>query len=72
MKAILQIIIELIVISITAIILLPSIEYIFTGKFLTINKATWPMYSGTVLLLTVIHLLYRYTGVYISFCKSVQ
>lgn len=69
MKSILQIILELIVINITAIILLPSIEYIFTGKFLTINKATWPMYSGTVMLLTLMHLIYTFTGVYTVFCK---
>lgn len=71
MKLAVQLIIELLVISITAVILLPSIEYLFTGKFLTINKATWPMYSGTVLLLTVMHLLYTYTGVYSKFCKTI-
>jgi hypothetical protein len=69
MKSVLQIITELIVINLTAVILLPLIEYTFTCKFLTINKATWPMYSGTVLLLTVMHLIYTYTGVYSLFCK---
>ncbi len=69
MKSSVQIIIELFIISITAVILLPSIEYIFTGKFLTINKATWPMYSGTVLLLTVMHLIYTLSGVYTKFCQ---
>ena len=75
MKSVLQIITELIVINLTAVILLPIIESciayatLFTGKFLTINKATWPMYSGTVLLLTVMHLIYTYTGVYSLFCK---
>lgn len=68
MKSVVQLLIELLVISITAVILLPSIEYIFTGKFLTINKATWPMYSGTVLLLTVMHLIYTFSGVYTKFC----
>lgn len=70
MKSVLQIITEIVVISITAIILLPAIDYLFTGKFLTINKATWPMYSGTVLLLIVMHLIYTFTGVYTFFCKT--
>lgn len=69
MRPISNIIIELIAISISAVILLPIIEFIMTGNFLKQQKGTYAMYVGTIFLVSMLHIIYEYTGLNEKWCR---
>lgn len=69
MRPISNIIIELIAISISAVILLPIIEFAMTGEFLKQRQGTYQMYLGTVLLVSMLHIVYEYTGLNEKWCR---
>lgn len=64
-----NILIEVIFVSISAVILLPIIEYIMTGKFLARQKGTYEMYVGTIILVSMLHIVYEYTGLNEKWCR---
>lgn len=69
MRPVSNILIELIAISVSAVILLPIIEFLMTGKFLKQQKGTYQMYIGTVILVSMLHLVYEYTGLNEKWCR---
>lgn len=69
MRPLIDILYELIFISISAMILLPFIEFPFTGKFLEFRKGSFPMYFGTVILVSLLHIIYEFVGFNEKWCK---
>lgn len=69
MRPISNIILEIIAISISAVILLPVIEFSITGEFLKQKPGTYQMYLGTVLLVSMLHIVYEFTGLNEKWCR---
>ena len=69
MRPLIDILYELVFISISAIIILPFIEFGFTGKFLEFRKGSSPMYFGTVILVSLLHIIYESVGFNEKWCR---
>lgn len=69
MRPIFNIVMEIVFISISAVILLPVIEYFFTKKFLEFRKGSLEMYLGTIILVSLLHIIYEILGFNESWCK---
>lgn len=61
MNIVIQIILQLIIIHIIALILLPFIDYFFTGKFNKFYDFSFFMYSTIVLFLTITNYLNNFS-----------